>query len=151
MHNVNSRLTNYLKVFSFLEKTMNDRTNLSKNIVFHLLGHHLKSRPTPKNMFFEVKWSIISKNSHFLPLNGWHIWHNFAHSFPRVWSGLTPKICFVPWKRKMCHEKMWQNINHIIPTTYVVRYKITKNTVTPLFLIKSSWNFLCYFLQSWHN
>ena len=117
-----------------------------KDIVFHSLGHHLKSRPTPKNMFFGVKWAIISKNSHFLPLNGWHIWHNFAHSFPRVWSGLTPKICFVPWKRKMCHEKMWQNINHISPTTYVV-YKITKITVTPSILIKLRWNFE-YILQT---
>ena len=89
---------------------------------------------------------ICTKNSHFLPLNGWHIWHNFAHSFPRVWSGLTPKICFVPWKRKMCHEKMWQNINHISPTTYVV-YKITKITVTPSILIKLRWNFE-YILQT---
>ena len=38
MHHVNSRLTNYLNVFSFLKKAMNDRTNQSKGYEISLIG-----------------------------------------------------------------------------------------------------------------
>ena len=66
MHNVNSRLTNYLKVFSFLEKTMNDRTNLSKGYSISLIGAPPQIQTNPKKHVFWGKMGhYFQKQSFF--------------------------------------------------------------------------------------
>ena len=89
MHNEKSRLTNYLKVFfSFLEKTMNDRTNLSKGYSISLIGAPPQIQTNPKNMFFGVKWAIISKNSHFFTTKWPAHLAQFCPQFQR-WCGVV--------------------------------------------------------------